>query len=810
MFHRSTPRVPEAGLSRMSVALAVAIAAALVVVAVTSPFGGARHDGASAAPPVQASVPVFDQCQNDSAPSTALNCPGGWTNGTLNPQNSHYGEDESVPQRLVLDVPTGGALTGRTVDITYEARKKNIHAYDSLATWDYTQTGAGADRCLGLTGTDCVPGSPVPFAIPDDTTVVNTDAPGCVGDATNLHMIASGAGRMMTIYGGTITNISTPVHDNAAALNSDDFATVTITYSVSSLPAKVMLLWGGHTAAGGGPPRGWGDTCGSSAVSGGPYHMRVSATDGVAVGNRDNQIQGGQLAPPTNTPVPPTDTPTNTPTNTATNTPTSTATNTPTNTATNTPTNTATATATNTATATATNTATATATNTATATATNTATATATATATPATPHITTTIKDAADDSTVDGAMPLGSTVYDTASVTDSGFDFTGTVTFNWFTNGTCNGTPDFNESVAVDAPSSSHGPLAAGSYSFNAQYIAGNDANHTDSAVSDCEPLTVSPATPDITTTIKDAADDSTVDGAMPLGSTVYDTASVTDSGFEFTGSVTFQFFNTDDCTGDASSESVAVGAPSSSHGPLGAGGYSFNAQYIAGNDTNHTDSAVSDCEPLTVSAATLVVTTKLSATSITLGGTVTDSVTVAGTAAGGPPTGSVTVTMYSDSECTTQVGDSATAVLAAGSGNNSTVSGVGPFTPPTVGTFYFAAHYNSGAADPDYNNADSACTEEQVVVSRATPTNTPVRRRSPTPEPTSTPVPPTATPVNVTLPLVATPRPRQPESIVLPNTGFGFSGGDNGGWVLLAGLAGGALLLVVAAMRLRKRDQG
>jgi hypothetical protein len=163
----------------------------------------------------------------------------------------------------------------------------------------------------------------------------------------------------------------------------------------------------------------------------------------------------------------------------------------------------------------------------------------------------------------------------------------------------------------------------------------------------------------------------------------------------------------------------------------------------------------------------------------------------------------------MYSDSECTRQdqVGDAVTAVLVAGDGNDSTATGVGPFTPPTAGTFYFAAHYNSGAADADYNNADSPCTEEQVVVSRPTPTNTPTRRR---PEPTSTPVPPTPTQVSVTLPQVATPRPRQPESITLPDTGFGFSGHDNGGWVLLVGLGGSVLLIVAAAMRLRKRGEG
>src|SRR5207244_2282998 len=159
---------------------------------------------------------------------------------------------------------------------------------------------------------------------------------------------------------------------------------------------------------------------------------------------------------------------------------------------------------------------------------------------------------------------------------------------------------------VAVGTKSSNHGPLAAGSYSFDAQYIAGNDPNHTNSALSSCEPLTVSAAAPAVSTVIKNAANDGTVTGALPLGSSVYDTASVSDSGFAFTGTVTFRFFTTIDCSGEASTESgVAVGTHSSNNGPLSPRNSPPIAQYIAGSDPNHTNSAVSSCEPLTVSAA-------------------------------------------------------------------------------------------------------------------------------------------------------------------------------------------------------------
>src|SRR2546429_5818077 len=155
---------------------------------------------------------------------------------------------------------------------------------------------------------------------------------------------------------------------------------------------------------------------------------------------------------------------------------------------------------------------------------------------------------------------------------------FTGTVTFRFFTSIDCSGEASTGSGVAVGTKSSNHGPLAAGSSSFNAQYIAGNDPNHSNSALSSCEPLTVSAAAPSVSTVIKNAANDGTVTGALPLGSSVYDTASVTDSCFAFAGAVTCRVVATGVWSGEARTESgVAVGTKSSNHGPLGAGSYSF-----------------------------------------------------------------------------------------------------------------------------------------------------------------------------------------------------------------------------------------
>ncbi len=266
-------------LRRLLAASAVA-AATLVVVAVSG-----------AAPGTEASVTTFDQCANGGPPSTATDCPENWINGILNSNNSHYAEDEVTPQRVILELPKNSPLTNRTVEISYLTRKGGVHAYDSLATWNHTQTTA--DKCADIPAADCVPGAPSTFAIPSDPTVV-ADANGA-GSATSGHQLA---GQVFTLYGGTITGASSYTHDDASG-TSDSYAHITLTYSVPSTAdgAKVMLLFGGHLAPGLGP-RGWGANVGAGSISGGPYHIRITAADGASVGNRDNQIMSGAILSP--------------------------------------------------------------------------------------------------------------------------------------------------------------------------------------------------------------------------------------------------------------------------------------------------------------------------------------------------------------------------------------------------------------------------------------------------------------------------------------------------------------------------------
>ena len=200
----------------------------------------------------------YAQCSNDAPPSTALNCPGGWINGILNTNNSHYHEGDVTPQRAEVSYPAGAAITGSTLTFRYETKKGGINAYDSLATWNYTQTAA--DRNQGLLAADIATAPLSTLQMLSDPTAAAHELPA--------------ANRMWTMYGGTLTSTTVPSHDCttlATPCAGDDYATVVVTYSVAdtSVDRKVQLLFGGHLAASTGP-RGWGIGLGAGSVSGGP------------------------------------------------------------------------------------------------------------------------------------------------------------------------------------------------------------------------------------------------------------------------------------------------------------------------------------------------------------------------------------------------------------------------------------------------------------------------------------------------------------------------------------------------------------
>ncbi|TMM03389.1 MAG: DUF11 domain-containing protein, partial [Actinobacteria bacterium] len=271
-----------------------------------------------------------------------------------------------------------------------------------------------------------------------------------------------------------------------------------------------------------------------------------------------------------------------------------------------------------------------------------------------ATPSISTVVKDG-NNATVDNdthKAALGVTVHDTATLADGvtgfSFDGTATVTYKLFSNLSCTaGTNDANLLVSGDktvtAPatvpdSNAFGPLGSGDYSYQATYNGNGNYN---SATGACEPFHVGKATPSVTTTLKNAAGDATIENgsSVALGSGVYDTAAlggkVDSLSFDGTDTVTYHFFANGTCTGDPlDTDTVTVASDtvpkSKTESNLAAGHYAFNATY--NGNANYT-AKTSDCEPFTVISPSISISKTPDSQTIRNPGTASWTITVKNT---------------------------------------------------------------------------------------------------------------------------------------------------------------------------------
>jgi hypothetical protein len=342
---------------------------------------------------------------------------------------------------------------------------------------------------------------------------------------------------------------------------------------------------------------------------------------------------------------------------------------------------------------------------------------------------VSTAVDNASTNQPISGAIPLGSSVYDTATVSGTPFTPTGTVTYYYYNTATPTygvTTPATTQTVTLSGGvvpnSSTVGPLMAGSFSFIGVYSG--DSNYT-GYVGAVEPLTVNQASSSVSTAVDNAATNQPISGAIPLGSSVYDTATVSGSPFTPTGTVTYYYYNTATptygVTTPVTTQTVTLSGGvvpnSSTVGPLMAGSFSFIGVYSG--DSNYTGS-VGAVEPFTVNKASSSVSTAVdnAATNqpisgaIPLGSSVYDTATVSGTPF--TPTGTVTYYYYNTATPTYGVTTPVTTQTVTLSGgvvpNSSTVG------PLMAGSFSFIGVYSG---DSNYNGSVGAV--EPFTVNKA-----------------------------------------------------------------------------------------
>ena len=190
-----------------------------------------------------------DACQNGARNTPELPCSGSaWSNGNLNINNSQWVEGEYVPVRIKISGLVAGS-TGNTVTIDYDTTTAGKHTFDWLGDYDASTPGGTNDPCSGVT--PCA--NPTSTPIPDDPNVPNTFEP---------------AGRDMTIWNGTITNISTPTIISGD-YSGTSITRIVVTYDVNPGLTNVVIAFGAHIAH----RLDWGFGNTAINLNGSPYHL---------------------------------------------------------------------------------------------------------------------------------------------------------------------------------------------------------------------------------------------------------------------------------------------------------------------------------------------------------------------------------------------------------------------------------------------------------------------------------------------------------------------------------------------------------
>ena len=253
-------------------------------------IGGGGIGSAASGP----GVDDYSQCADGKA-DTSDGCPSGWINGILNTNNSSYHEDQVTPQRLVVsNLPAGN----HTFHLRYLIRKADNHAYDSLATWDHTQSDAL--RCTGFAGNAlsacnaATGGSPSVTPIPADPLVVNSSCNSPSGSPNNITSTHQLANQEFQMFGGTLATLTSADYKGTSSDSEGTYQSIDVRFSTSGAKSTVYFYFGGHLARGEG---GWGEGCGAGGISGGPYHIKLDGLDAESIGNRDNQIMSGAILP---------------------------------------------------------------------------------------------------------------------------------------------------------------------------------------------------------------------------------------------------------------------------------------------------------------------------------------------------------------------------------------------------------------------------------------------------------------------------------------------------------------------------------
>ena len=196
-------------------------------------------------------------------------------------------------------------------------------------------------------------------------------------------------------------------------------------------------------------------------------------------------------------------------------------------------------------------------------------------------------------------------------------------------------------------------------------------------------------------------------------IGFSIADQATVS-SGYNPTGTVTFRLYGNSTATGSplfTDTEALSSGsATSSGYATTAIGTFYWVATYN-GDTNNSTASSPTADEPVTVTKATVSISTTQQPASSAVGSSIADKATVSG---GYQPTGTVTFKLHDNANGTGAALFTDTESLSNGSATSA------GYPTSATGTYYWVATYNGNA---DNSAASSGTADEPVTVATAKP---------------------------------------------------------------------------------------
>ena len=246
----------------------------------------------------------IEQVRNGVATAPATPIPT-WGTGNAGASNSHYLESHSIAYRAVMDqLPTDGTVIELIVG--YNLKRSGSYAIDYLTQFQRLlphvlfghREPEVFDPLGGVAGVGPVV-STAPIPVTSRNVVIDPDGPdsepAVSQPSTNMSALPA-AERVMTLYGGTLIDVSYVSEGDPSLATSSSETQVRVRFTASS--PKAVLAWGGHIACRwdwgfnpDGTPRSAGGISGSS------YHMRLVTWNLNNLGNQDRSMSTDAVYP---------------------------------------------------------------------------------------------------------------------------------------------------------------------------------------------------------------------------------------------------------------------------------------------------------------------------------------------------------------------------------------------------------------------------------------------------------------------------------------------------------------------------------